>query len=184
MRLSALGRAQHTVIGHKTGQGDGIDVVFLDPICEICAVDIMDPDFAYGVGGTRRSEMSQKVSDGQSAGIQRTWIPPVSTSRRCETDTHLLLWQVRGTTDLVIEDEPLELRFGHAVWIPAGTGHEVTVQANAVMLPLFFAASQTATSLVASHCVTVDRELRTLLLAYMTTLYPVLQQHELHTFCG
>ena len=39
MRLSALGRAQHTVIGHKTGQGDGIDVVFLDPICEICAVE-------------------------------------------------------------------------------------------------------------------------------------------------
>lgn len=91
---------------------------------------------------------------------------------------------MRGTTDLVIEDEPLELRFGHAVWIPAGTGHEVTVQANAVMLPLFFAASQTATSLVASHCVTVGRELRTLLLAYMTTLYSVLQQHELHTFCG
>src|SRR5699024_1041264 len=36
--LSAFGSTQYTVVGHVTGQRDGIDVVFLDPCGEISAI--------------------------------------------------------------------------------------------------------------------------------------------------
>lgn len=106
----------------------------------------------------------------------RTWIPPVTTLDLCEDDVHLLLWQVRGSSDLVIDGVEHLLTSGHAMWVPVGTRHGFTVHANAVMMPLFFASSTTATTLIEPHYVTVDRELRTLMLAYMATLYTVVQQ--------
>ncbi|MDN6246509.1 MAG: hypothetical protein L0J38_08255, partial [Corynebacterium casei] len=45
-------------------------------------------------------------------------IPPVSIANRVHEEEHMLLWQVRGYTDLLIDGEPLRLLSGQAVWIP------------------------------------------------------------------
>lgn len=50
------------------------------------------------------------------------------------------------------------------------TEHSFITQPNAVVIPLFFEASETATTLSAPIVVRVDRDLRTLLLAYTQAL--------------
>lgn len=120
--------------------------------------------------------MGQQFHDQTGPRSARTWIPPVTTSELYEQDVHVLLWQVRGSSDLVIEETEHVLTSGHAMWVPVGTHHQFTVHTDAVMMPLFFGASETATTLLDAHYVTVDRELRTLMLAYTTTLYTVVQQ--------
>ena len=66
-------------------------------------------------------------------------IPPVIIEERVHTQEHMLFWQVRGRTDLVID--------GLAAWIPAGAPHSLTVAANSVLLPLEFPISAIATTL-------------------------------------
>lgn len=100
---------------------------------------------------------------------RRIWIPPASLPEIQEEAIHVLLWQVRGTADLVLDGEGHTLRVGHAIWIPVGTRHEFTVHANSVTMPLFFDAPATATTLRQPTLVTVDRDLRTLMLAYMVS---------------
>lgn len=96
----------------------------------------------------------------------RTWIPPVSVSGMREDHLHVLLWQVRGTADLAVEGDNHSLMVGHALWIPVGVRHEFTVHANSVTMPLFFDVDETATTLREPTLVTVDGDLRTLMLAY------------------
>lgn len=78
----------------------------------------------------------------------------------------MLLWQVRGTTDVVIAGERVQLTVGNALWIPMGVQHRFTVQENSVALPLFFDVAQTATTLHAPTLVRVDGDLRALMLAH------------------
>lgn len=86
-------------------------------------------------------------------------IPPVIIEERVHTQEHMLFWQVRGRTDLVID--------GLAAWIPAGAPHSLTVAANSVLLPLEFPISAIATMLDEVTVFSVDRALGTPLLAFL-----------------
>lgn len=96
----------------------------------------------------------------------RIWIPETSVEDLRESEVHVLLWQVRGTADVDVEGEQRAVTAGHALWLPVGTRHGFTVHENAVTVPLFFPAADTATTLSAPTLVTVDRDLRTLMLAH------------------
>lgn len=74
-------------------------------------------------------------------------IPPVIIEERVHTQKHMLLWQVRGRTELVIDGAKVQLIDGQAVWIPAGAPNSLTVAANSVLLPLEFPISAIATTL-------------------------------------
>lgn len=87
----------------------------------------------------------------------------------------MLLWQVRGQADLVVRRESWSLVAGHAIWIPAGATHSFTVQENSVTVPLGFDADVIATTLAETTLVTVDRDLRTLMLAYLVSRSSVIQ---------
>lgn len=97
---------------------------------------------------------------------RRIWIPPASVSGKREEHLHILLWQVRGDASLEVAGEARSLSVGHALWIPVEIPHEFTVHADSVTMPLFFEAAETATTLHEPTLVTVDRDLRTLMLAY------------------
>ncbi len=75
------------------------------------------------------------------------FIPPVIIEERVHTQKHMLLWQVRGRTELVIDGAKVQLIDGQAVWIPAGAPHSLTVAANSVLVPLEFPISAIATTL-------------------------------------
>lgn len=96
----------------------------------------------------------------------RTWIPAVSMSGLREEDLHVLLWQVRGDTDLVVDGAEHRLTVGHAMWVPVDTPHGFSVHANSVTMPLFFPAADIATTLCRPTLLAVDRDLRTLMLAH------------------
>ena len=105
----------------------------------------------------------------------RAWIPPVALTGMTEESMHVLLWQVRGTTELLMPGGPETLTTGHALWIPAGLSHDLTVQANSVMMPLFFEVAETATTLREPTMIAVDRDLRTLMLAYSSAWNSAIQ---------
>lgn len=94
-------------------------------------------------------------------------IPPVIIEERVHTQKHMLLWQVRGRTELVIDGARVHLIDGQAVWIPAGAPHSLTVAANSVLLPLEFPISAIATTLDEVTVFSVDRALGTPLLAFL-----------------
>lgn len=104
-----------------------------------------------------------------------TWIPPVSVSGLNEDSRHILLWQVRGTSSLVAGGEPHSLTAGHALWIPVDTPHEFTVHANSVLMPVIFDVASTATTLHEPTLITVDRDLRTLMLAHVVSSTSIIQ---------
>ncbi|MGO1851921.1 MAG: AraC family transcriptional regulator [Microbacteriaceae bacterium] len=97
----------------------------------------------------------------------RVHVPAATIPERVHDDKHLLLWQARGRSELVVAGEPTHLIAGHALWIPANATHEFTVKENSVLLPLLFSVDQTATTLRKATVIRVDRDLRTLLLAYL-----------------
>lgn len=94
-------------------------------------------------------------------------IPPVIIEERVHTQEHIMLWQVRGRTELVIDGAKVQLIDGRAVWIPAGAPHSLTVAANSVLLPLEFPISAIATMLDEVTVFSVDRALGTPLLAFL-----------------
>lgn len=78
----------------------------------------------------------------------------------------MLLWQVRGTADLDVDGASIALSAGSALWIPVGVRHCFTVESNSITMPLFFDSTSIATTLTATTSISVDRDLRTLMLAY------------------
>ncbi|MFT3943946.1 MAG: AraC family transcriptional regulator [Ancrocorticia sp.] len=108
---------------------------------------------------------------------RRIYIPPVVTEERVHNDVHLLLWQVRGTGDYVLDGIPWHVEAGHAMWIPSSVRHQVTVHANSVVLRSFFSVEETATTLKEPTLIPIDRELRTVLLAYTQAGDSLLQPH-------
>ena len=86
-------------------------------------------------------------------------IPPVIIEERVHTQKHMLLWQVRGRTELVIDGAKVQLIDGQAVWIPAGAPHSLNVAANSVLVPLEFPISAIATTLDEVTVFSVDRAL-------------------------
>jgi AraC-like DNA-binding protein len=105
-------------------------------------------------------------------------LPPVSLPERRNPDAHLLLWQARGVSDFVVDGAPIVLGSGHALWVPAGIPRSVSVRADSVLLPFGFPAPATVTDLHTVTSFSVDRRLRTLLLALvqsrMSALVPPL----------
>lgn len=102
-----------------------------------------------------------------AVGVRQLHIPAVSLPERVHDEAHMLLWQVRGESDVLLDDEPAAIAHGHALWIPAGIRHTLTVHASSVLLPMFFPVAETATTLDRITVITVDRDLRTLFLAFV-----------------
>ncbi|RAY16744.1 AraC family transcriptional regulator [Actinomadura craniellae] len=109
--------------------------------------------------------MSQRTY-GDAAAPWRIWMPAVTIPEQHEDRLHVLLWQVCGDTDLIVGGDSRTLTAGYALWIPVGVRHEFTVRADSVTMPLFFEAADTATTLTEPTLVTVDQDLRMLMLAY------------------
>ncbi|OSY38360.1 MULTISPECIES: AraC family transcriptional regulator [Pseudonocardia] len=105
----------------------------------------------------------------------RIHLPPVSIAERVERDKHVLLWQVRGRSDFTVDDVPRGLRVGQALWLPVGTRHSFTTQLNAVLLPMSFEVAVTATTLSRPTTIDVDRDLRTLFLAFIQSTYSIIR---------
>lgn len=74
-------------------------------------------------------------------------IPAVLLPRRVHDDDHLALWQVRGSCSVRCEDMAISLSRDDVLWIPAGTGHTLSVREDSVVFPLFFTAATTRTLL-------------------------------------
>lgn len=111
--------------------------------------------------GTESDELSQ----------QPIWLPPAALDPIIEEDLHVLLWQTRGEGEFLVRGEPHRLSAGSAIWVPVGTEHSFRTRENSVVIPLFFSASETATTLRAPTVLRVDAELRTLLLAFIPVLF-------------
>lgn len=105
----------------------------------------------------------------------RIWIPPTTVTDMKESSLHVLLWQVFGSAEVTVDDASHVLHAGRALWIPVGYAHEFTVQANSVTVPLFFDASDTATTLRRPAEVAVDRDLHALMLAYNVSWHTMVQ---------
>lgn len=74
-------------------------------------------------------------------------IPQVHIPPRVHEQEHMALWQVRGSCVLKCGAVQLEIRVGEAVFLPAGTWHEVQVHPNSVLFPFWFPRDETATTL-------------------------------------
>lgn len=103
------------------------------------------------------------------------YLPPVRIDERVHEAEHLLLWQVRGRSEAILAGEAHALPVGHALWIPAQLPHALTVCENSVVLPMFFPVAQTATTLRTQATVAVDRDLRTLMLAFVQSQNTIIQ---------
>lgn len=106
-----------------------------------------------------------------------THVPSVSVDARAETDTHVLLWQVRGRSDFDVDGWVGRLDRDHALWIPVGTRHSFTTHVDSALLPMFFAVAETATTLAAPTVISVDSDLRTLFLAFVQSTYSIIRPH-------
>lgn len=98
-------------------------------------------------------------------------IPATDLPERTHSAEHLLLWQVRGTSDFTLRranDEhwtDLRLTAGHALWLPAATRHRVHVHAESTLLPTFYPVVSTATRLRGPVIIPVNDVLQALILA-------------------
>jgi AraC-like DNA-binding protein len=63
------------------------------------------------------------------------------------------------------------------VWIPAEVRHSFTVRANSVVIPLFFDRDTIATTLNVPMVLAVDRELRTMFLAWLQATTSIIHPH-------
>jgi AraC-like DNA-binding protein len=134
-------------------------------------------DNVRAVGDTiRRGPWSRAEAVAMTA-PWRVHVPPVSIPARVESDKHVLLWQVRGRSDFDVDGEARRLDRGFALWVPVGTRHAFTTHANSVLLPMFFEVAETATTLRAPTVITVDRDLRTLFLAFVQSTYSIIRPH-------
>lgn len=117
---------------------------------------------------------------GEGPERNRIRIPAAVLTERAEDDVHVLLWQVHGSTDTVLQENQEErppttpekfgeLTAGSALWIPAGVRHSFTVREDSVAVPLFFSRHRIATTLRQPTLVSVGQDLHSLLLAHMVS---------------
>ncbi|HIW90892.1 MAG TPA: AraC family transcriptional regulator [Candidatus Corynebacterium avicola] len=108
-------------------------------------------------------------------------IPATNIPERVHHDLHLLLWQVRGVSDFMLRppgsmsSHDIQLSAGHVLWLPVGYRHKVHVHANSTMLPTFFDAASTATSLNGPTIIPVDDILQSLILAQIQMNHTVIR---------
>lgn len=92
-------------------------------------------------------------------------IPETPVPRRIHDEGHMLFWQARGSSCILVDGAPYRLAAGQALWVPSGTPHHGTVHGNSVLIPMLFYATEFATTQTTPRKVTVDPSLETLLLA-------------------
>lgn len=63
-------------------------------------------------------------------------LPAVGVDSRVHFDAHLLLWQVDGSTRVVLDDVEHVLGAERVIVIPAGVRHALSVRAGSVVIPL------------------------------------------------
>lgn len=118
-----------------------------------------------GAPGVRPTPRSGAGREGRTP--SRLRIPPVNLPERVHFGDAMLLWQAYGSAEAVLNEISYSLVAGKALWLPAGTRHELRVRENSVLLPMFFDASRVATTMREITDVPVDDELRTLFLVYI-----------------
>lgn len=86
---------------------------------------------------------------------------PVRALNRRHPEAHMLFWQYRGSTTFAINDERFRTCAKQALWVPANFRHDVYVDANSVLLRIFFDADEVAipTVLKEARIFQVDQEL-------------------------
>ncbi|AZG45047.1 helix-turn-helix transcriptional regulator [Gordonia insulae] len=97
-------------------------------------------------------------------------IPPTTVTNRLHPSSHALHWQVCGHTDFDVDAGTVTLPSDHAIWIPAGTRHTMTISADSVVVPTFFDSSITS-SLRSADVIAVDFHFRALVLALVGAAY-------------
>lgn len=102
-------------------------------------------------------------------------LPPYTVEPHTDDARHLLLWQVFGESDVVLAEERFNPTADRALWVPAGTRHGFTTSRDAVLLPVFFPAQETATTLDGPLVVPVDSGLARLLLADLQSRYTIIR---------
>lgn len=92
-------------------------------------------------------------------------IPETPVPHRVHDDGHLLFWQARGSSGIVLDGVLYPVTAGQALWVPPGVRHHGIVHAGSVLIPMLFPVDEFATTLTEPRTVTVDLALETLLLA-------------------
>ena len=84
-------------------------------------------------------------------------IPSVQIAERAHPVDHLLLWQVRGTSELRCAGHVTTLHAGQAAWVPSGLRHMIRVEQDSITAPLIISALEYETSLSSLTVVSIDK---------------------------
>lgn len=105
----------------------------------------------------------------------RIHVPAVDFPLRTHSAEHVLLWQVHGSSEILVNGVPHALSPGTALWIPAGLPHSGRVRDDAVFLPMFFPVDAIATTLDVPVVAPVSTEFHPLLLAKVQSEYSIIR---------
>lgn len=105
----------------------------------------------------------------------RVHLPPVTIDEHANSGFHLVMWQVFGESEFVLDGEPFVLHSGQAVWVPAGVRHYFTTREGSALLPILFDLDDLATTVGARGVITVDRDLYALFIAHYEQTYTIIQ---------
>lgn len=70
---------------------------------------------------------------------------PVQALNRIHPEAHMVFWQYRGSASYILKDGHFRTYAQQALWLPAGYRHDVYVDANSVLLRIFFGADKVFT---------------------------------------
>lgn len=88
-------------------------------------------------------------------------IQPIQVRDRVHPEAHMLFWQYRGAATIIASGKPIGLCAKQALWLPAGVHHDIEVDADSVLLRIFFGAKHLAIApeMASPHIFHVDQEL-------------------------
>ena len=69
---------------------------------------------------------------------------PIQAINRRHPEAHMLFWQYRGSTTFSINGKPFRTSTKQALWVPANFRHDIYVDANSVLLRIFFDTAEVA----------------------------------------
>jgi len=107
-----------------------------------------------------------------AAGVR---LPSVVLEHLVEAELHVLMGQVCGESVITIDDGEHPLTVDRAIWIPAGTEHSIATGTESAVLPMFFRCHDHPAARRSPIVIDVDRELRTLFLVFVPSLYTIIQ---------
>jgi len=96
-------------------------------------------------------------------------------ARLREETHHVLLWQARGQSRVVVDGVPLTLVAGTALWVPMQTEHQLTTAPNSALMPMFFDSRRLPSAAEAPTVVAIDAPAETLCLALIGSTYSLVQ---------